>query len=162
MGRRRQSVIVLANFFTLFWRDLLNAVGLAATLFSLWLTYLQVLKAKTAAEEAEKAARAARQEARETYFRYSRGLVSRILAELKGLVANERWASAELRMADLAEYFLSTTEQGLAAHELQKRIREWESMFRALAIGKRRMSQKRWDDFLHDIQKLLDPLHSPF
>lgn len=141
---------------------MLNVVGLAATLMSLWWTYDQAQKARAAAESAEKAAQRAEREAIASYRRYSIAIVLRCLTEIKSFVASESWPQATLRMADLAEQFLNTGDHGAEGQAIQERIRTWEASFRSKMIGKGRINPTNWDKFLRDLHRLLDPLHSPF
>ena len=144
------------------WRDLINGVGLIATLSSLWLTYRESRKARSAAEAAEAASYRAVEQSREAFRQYSLGSAVRVLVEVKHHTSLGSWLPLTLRLSDLAGHLSQVDDPSGRSRRLCEEARQWESTFRDMASGRKSFPRRKWAVFLSQLQLLLDELHDPF
>ena len=124
----------VAEFLNPFWRDVwtvFGAVGVAATLFALALTWRQLRKTQTSAQAAADAAR----RSREAYDRLMLSLAHRAASEAKLLVATEQWLAASLKAADLADLLSQLSEQDDELRELSANMRDSSHSLARVAQG---------------------------
>lgn len=145
-----------------------GAVGTAATLVGLFLTYRQSRDAATAAEAAERAAKEALEADKSQFKRYMVSNAHRYINEAKIFVQKADWHMAAVRMSDLADHAAqvsSTLTQDTGWDGMATELREWEAAFRRISaseISYSRNLQKKWHEFVSRTSESIDRFYGPY